>query len=1041
MLSMILYGRNDTHGYNLHKRAALSLNALAEVLDDPDDEIIFVDYNTPDELPTFLETIADTLTERAKRYIRIIRVRPEFHRQYGHITHLVALESQSRNIAIRRSNPANRWILSTNTDMIFVPEKRRDTLSGIVGQLSDGFYHLPRFEVPEGFWERSNRLDPQGMIEQMRTSGTRYHLNEVVYGGFDNVYEAPGDFQLFLRDDLERIGGFDETMLKGWHVDANMARRMKLLRGKVDTLFPQLYGYHCGHTRQATSLHGARRTENSLDTYVRDIQTPYWTSDDAWGAPDEVFEELRLTHAQTPLYLEAMSAAVEVEGPSYTEATYNEATYCQEGFDASHILPHLGDIVFNMKPGQTVFFVGTDHELFSGFGKFITLPPMHASLFVCSDEHSPGAMTGLPSLTLAEGIERADVLVLQYPNARSAPQDQQSDSAWYIQKALEEIISAERKRERIDRRRIIVVNGVHTRLQELIGEALDASAMPYSTRLRQGRVFDPHWQMHLPTDTSRADSLAYAQLGRLRTFAPVELATLSRIFAAGQSPPEVDGWERLAPEITALASMDDFLKERLGADPEKVAGTQRLAQEEISRAEARVASPVAALPPRPNVSNRICSGADWESPQWLALATRYFGERAYSQATRSRWLWERVSLVLELRRRLAPEPRPWILVAAEGPDPIAAMVAHQGFRVAYVETEALLNGTPTRDWSGAFNLFSTVLPSSLVPLDKAPTDLQFAGMLAPGSTFFWRERQRANRIIAKTAPMMLPKAQLGLSSLVHINSSLSGGALALHELETAFDPGGVMSMLGITGDAPVDARIPLDTAARFAANDRDTEAAPGLSFGFGPDACVSMAMLWGRFSNTAHAADDPPTLEPATDLPIAAPATLPAATRQAASAWQMGRNDADLATAKSFATAMRPRVLAFPALFTSLRRNFLPSLVSANIQERSLMRVLIAADPDDKVRFGVPIASVGHGTICLHLAVAGVSGPDAVRAVFVGANDLAEGVVTGSRGILSVRFELAESLGDGLAVLEICAQALEISVLAATRESAAMSIA
>jgi hypothetical protein len=53
MISVVLYGRNDQHGYNLHKRAALGLNCLAEVLDNADDEIIFVDYNTPDDIPTF----------------------------------------------------------------------------------------------------------------------------------------------------------------------------------------------------------------------------------------------------------------------------------------------------------------------------------------------------------------------------------------------------------------------------------------------------------------------------------------------------------------------------------------------------------------------------------------------------------------------------------------------------------------------------------------------------------------------------------------------------------------------------------------------------------------------------------------------------------------------------------------------------------------------------------------------------------------------------------------------------------------------------
>ena len=70
MISLILYGRNDSYGYNLHKRAAISLNCMAEVLDAPGDEILFVDYNTPDDFPTFPEAIQDTLTERAKRLLR-----------------------------------------------------------------------------------------------------------------------------------------------------------------------------------------------------------------------------------------------------------------------------------------------------------------------------------------------------------------------------------------------------------------------------------------------------------------------------------------------------------------------------------------------------------------------------------------------------------------------------------------------------------------------------------------------------------------------------------------------------------------------------------------------------------------------------------------------------------------------------------------------------------------------------------------------------------------------------------------------------------
>src|SRR3984885_13836189 len=158
MLSLVLYGPNDNYGYNLHKRAALSLNCMAEVLTGKTDEIIFVDYNTPDDFPTFPEALADTLTEKARSLLRIIRVRPEIHRQrFESRTHLKAVEAVSRNVAIRRSNPANPWILSTNTDMIFVP-RRESSLTEAVAPFGDGFYCAPRIEIPETLWESYDRL-------------------------------------------------------------------------------------------------------------------------------------------------------------------------------------------------------------------------------------------------------------------------------------------------------------------------------------------------------------------------------------------------------------------------------------------------------------------------------------------------------------------------------------------------------------------------------------------------------------------------------------------------------------------------------------------------------------------------------------------------------------------------------------------------------------------------------------------------------------------------------------------------------------------
>jgi hypothetical protein len=43
MISVIVYGRNDSHGYNLPKCAALSFNCIADILTYPTRPILLVD--------------------------------------------------------------------------------------------------------------------------------------------------------------------------------------------------------------------------------------------------------------------------------------------------------------------------------------------------------------------------------------------------------------------------------------------------------------------------------------------------------------------------------------------------------------------------------------------------------------------------------------------------------------------------------------------------------------------------------------------------------------------------------------------------------------------------------------------------------------------------------------------------------------------------------------------------------------------------------------------------------------------------------------
>ena len=128
--------------------------------------------------------------------------------------------------------------------MLLVPRNEKELLSDILGAIPDGFYQVPRFEIPEMLWEAAfDRRDPVGNLAKLRDWSVRFHLNQVVHNYMPMKYDALGDFQAALREDMFAIHGFDEDMILGWHCDSNLAARLALYRGR---------GRHAG--RQAVRL-------------------------------------------------------------------------------------------------------------------------------------------------------------------------------------------------------------------------------------------------------------------------------------------------------------------------------------------------------------------------------------------------------------------------------------------------------------------------------------------------------------------------------------------------------------------------------------------------------------------------------------------------------------------------------------------------------------------------------------------------------------------------------------------------------------------
>ncbi len=532
MISVVLYGRNDNYGYNLHKRAALSFNCIAEVLTDPSDEILFVDYNTPDDFPTFPEAIQDTLTDRARDLLRIFRVRPRIHDRFKFRTRLMALEPVARNVAVRRSNQSNRWILSTNTDMIFVTQ-RRNSLTEIARDLPAGFYHAPRIESPEALWESFDRKAPAGIIETVRQWGSTLHLNEIVLGSNVIRYDAPGDFQLLLRSDLFGNFGFNEEMLLGWHVDSNIAKRMSLIYEEVGDLGNEVYGYHCDHTRQITPMHGHDRTQNDLQRFVDNVTRPdVPEQSETWGCANDSIEEVRLVSEPARLYIEALSEAVGKPLTSPIIVEYTARTYNKSDYDASHLMPFLADMFVSMPRNSNVAWYGARTETLRLFailwsklnytGKILVDHPAKSS--------TERLVSTVRSVSTATALAEADAFIVDFGGlpADINKADALNEIDRELQRSFIRVVREERHRLMLGLapRRVIAINAINNTYESFVSRFVGVAATPYATHMRHGFV--------LPPGPSERDDLSVLSIGELGNWLPyLHLGAHSRADKSG----------------------------------------------------------------------------------------------------------------------------------------------------------------------------------------------------------------------------------------------------------------------------------------------------------------------------------------------------------------------------------------------------------------------------------------------------------------------------------------------------------------------------
>ena len=484
MISAIIYGRNDSYSYELNRRTALGLNQLARQLDPARDEIVFVDYATDDDLPTHPEAIADTLTDRALSLIRVIRVRHAFHASLP-APHSDAgppvREAICRNIALRRLSPGAapdaHWVLSTNPDCLLIAAKG-PALSDVAPALPPGYYGLPRFELPRFVWEGLARSDPEQTATEVLALASALQLEERVRHYLPTVgYDAPGDFQLAHAADLTALGGFDERMTRGWHVDSNMNARLALKYGALTDLNEaagsDLRLYHAEHASRASAKHSAGRAEDPFENFVEKVAHDIPPGQaDRWGAPDETFEEFPLADPPARRLLQGLVAGA-AGGPS--------ASYVY-GPDSHGALPRREDL---------------DDHLFAFLADHLAYAPPAAAIGWFGDDG--GRATRFAQRMLAAGLANPIHMATEVAGIDAALQadllilDAGADATPVAEAAFAAIIRAEHARRKAGEapRRVIGLNVPHGAFEAPFLTFIPTVMTPVATRIRFGEVAPP----------------------------------------------------------------------------------------------------------------------------------------------------------------------------------------------------------------------------------------------------------------------------------------------------------------------------------------------------------------------------------------------------------------------------------------------------------------------------------------------------------------------------------------------------------------------
>jgi hypothetical protein len=233
----LLYVRND--GYKENERVIACLSSMLDTFD----EVILLDWNSPEDKKPLLWEIKDRLPQTGKLKHYIIPPSAANALTYEDQDAQVCTQVISTNLMLRRCDAD--WIVATTIDIL--APKREKLLEFLSNADPKTFYTVSRrdFEINDleqfGFDKWKEYRDHLDTVSQ-----PRYFPAKVTPNDNYSIINCCGDFQMAHKSVWEGIKGYEEEMIYACFQDTNIQKKAVVYGYDLQAIY-DLPLYHMSH--------------------------------------------------------------------------------------------------------------------------------------------------------------------------------------------------------------------------------------------------------------------------------------------------------------------------------------------------------------------------------------------------------------------------------------------------------------------------------------------------------------------------------------------------------------------------------------------------------------------------------------------------------------------------------------------------------------------------------------------------------------------------------------------------------------------------